>query len=85
MDEPTISDAFAGGPRRVGSYVLFLRVECTEAVVVGRLGVCAFAPGYYAYTGSALGGLDARIARHRSARKRMRWHVDYLLQRASVA
>lgn len=70
--------------RRRGSYVLLLRVDRTEPLVVGRLGTFVFAPGRYAYFGSALGGLVARIARHRRSQKRLHWHVDYLIERATV-
>lgn len=38
-----------------------------------------FAPGYYVYTGSALSGIEARIAYHLREKPRPRWHVDYLL------
>lgn len=70
--------------RRRGSYVLLLRVDRTEPLVVGRLGTFVFAPGRYAYFGSALGGLAARIARHRRSQKRLHWHVDYLLERVTI-
>jgi Uri superfamily endonuclease len=39
---------------------------------------------FYAYVGSALNGLEARIARHLSASKKHHWHIDYLLDRADV-
>jgi len=51
---------------------------------VGRLGRYLFPAGYYVYAGSALGGLAARIARHRRDEKRLHWHVDYLRARAEV-
>ena len=38
----------------------------------------------YVYTGSARGGLEARIARRRRREKRMRWHIDYLLREARI-
>lgn len=41
--------------------------------------------GSYCYVGSALNGLDQRIARHNRYRKRMHWHIDYLLKHASIA
>ena len=31
-----------------------------------------------------MGGLDARVARHLRAEKKLHWHIDYLLERASV-
>ncbi|MDP2718396.1 MAG: GIY-YIG nuclease family protein [Dehalococcoidia bacterium] len=40
--------------------------------------------GFYAYVGSALSGLDKRIGRHLKTRKKLFWHIDYLLDRAVV-
>ena len=34
------------------------------------------------YTGSAKGGLKARIARHKRKEKAIHWHIDYLLEEA---
>ena len=31
-----------------------------------------------------MGGLEARLARHRRRRKRLRWHIDYLLRAAEL-
>jgi len=35
--------------------------------------------------GSALSGLEHRLARHRHTDKRFHWHIDYLLSVASIA
>ena len=35
--------------------------------------------GRYLYAGSAKKNFNARIARHLSNRKKLRWHIDYLL------
>jgi sugar fermentation stimulation protein A len=51
---------------------------------VGKLGVFAFPAGYYVYTGSAMRGLRARLDRHRRRRKKLWWHIDYLLRRAEI-
>jgi len=40
--------------------------------------------GYYLYVGSALRGLEARIRRHRSRRKRRHWHIDALTEVAHL-
>ena len=37
-----------------------------------------FSAGVYVYTGSATRGLEARIARHQRADKKIRWHFDHL-------
>ncbi|MFP4170129.1 MAG: GIY-YIG nuclease family protein [Methanomassiliicoccales archaeon] len=65
-----------------GSYVLTFSLEYPTAVIVGKLGEHTFPPGRYAYVGSALNGLEARVARHFSPDKRRRWHIDHLLAHA---
>lgn len=69
-----------------GSYVLVLFVQSEAILEIGRLGTFVFPRGYYCYVGSARGpgGLLARLARHLRKRKRLRWHIDYLLERASI-
>jgi Uri superfamily endonuclease len=70
----------------VGTYVLFACLENETTLSIGRLGDFNFPAGYYSYVGSARGpgGLNARLARHLRAGKRPRWHIDYLLQVATV-
>jgi Uri superfamily endonuclease len=34
--------------------------------------------------GSGLGGLEARVSRHLRSEKKLHWHIDYLLQRATI-
>ncbi len=41
-------------------------------------------PGLYLYVGSALNGVEQRVARHLSAEKRRHWHIDYLLAAGRV-
>jgi len=74
---------------REGTYALLLRLDKPELIQVGRLGEFTFPAGWYVYVGSARGpgGLAARLARHRRRMadgKRLRWHVDYLLERARL-
>ncbi|MBI9069976.1 MAG: DUF123 domain-containing protein [Melioribacteraceae bacterium] len=38
-----------------------------------------FAGGYYYYIGSAQKNFISRINRHLSSKKKLRWHIDYLL------
>jgi Uri superfamily endonuclease len=66
-------------PVEPGVYQLVLRLPEAVTLQVGKLGTFTFRAGRYVYTGSALGGLRARIARHLRAQKRLRWHIDYLL------
>lgn len=67
-----------------GSYVLLVRLAEERTIAVGRLGTVRFPGGSYAYVGSALRGLAARVDRHLRAEKKTRWHIDYLLPRATI-
>ncbi len=68
-------------PRRPGIYALIIEVPSPLRVKVGSLGAQLFSQGCYVYIGSAKGpgGLRARVLRHLSAEKRVKWHIDYLL------
>jgi Uri superfamily endonuclease len=68
-----------------GSYVLVLELPEKQTIPVGSLGVIDFASGYYAYVGSALSSLESRINRHLRRKKKPHWHIDYLLQKASIS
>ncbi len=65
--------------RATGSYLLVCRLPVATTIEVGRLGRFALPPGHYFYAGSAMSGLDARLARHLRSEKKLRWHIDYLL------
>ena len=67
-----------------GVYVLALQLQRKTRLVVGRLGVFDFPRGYYLYVGSALSGFAGRINRHLKRKKKMRWHIDYLLEVADL-
>lgn len=67
----------AGEP---GTYILVIELEHDAHIQVASLGVIRFRAGSYLYVGSALGGLEARLARHLRQEKRLHWHIDYLLQ-----
>jgi Uri superfamily endonuclease len=67
-----------------GRYQLLVELREKKVIGVGRHGRFSFPAGYYVYTGSAVRGLDSRIARHMRRRKRMRWHIDYLLRYGRV-
>ena len=66
------------------SYSLSIRVEKPLIVTVGRLGCFEFAPGNYIYSGSARRNLLARVNRHLRKEKKLRWHIDYLLNAPTV-
>ena len=65
-----------------GSYLLLLTLRKHKRIDIGRLGRIAFRKGHYVYVGSAMRHLAARVARHLRTRKRLHWHIDYLLQAA---
>ncbi len=63
-----------------GIYCLLISVKKDSAIRVGALGRMLFKKGTYCYVGSAQNGLEARVNRHLSSKKKKRfWHIDYLL------
>ena len=70
--------------RARGTYILFIEIIHGVRTEVGVLGLLEFPQGFYAYCGSAMGGLEARINRHLRRKKKIRWHVDYLLEKGRV-
>ncbi len=79
MSATTRSRAARSGAARARTYQLAVLLARPARIAVGRLGEFAFPAGRYIYTGSARRGLDARVRRHLSRAKRLRWHIDYLL------
>ena len=69
----------------IGTYILIIKVKRRiKDLKIGKLGRITFKKGYYLYVGSALGrsaSLENRIKRHLSKKKKLRWHIDYLLAR----
>jgi Uri superfamily endonuclease len=49
-------------------------------ITVGKLGRIRFRSGTYLYCGSAMAGYRGRVGRHFSKEKKLRWHIDYLIQ-----
>ncbi len=72
-------------PSSPGAYVLLIRLEKPTTIEVGRLGTIHFPAGAYAYVGSALNGLRARVGRHLHHKKKLHWHVDYLIQKGQLS
>ena len=65
--------------------MLLIELREPMAISVGRLGHIAFSKGYYAYVGSALNGIESRVRYHLRKHKSPRWHIDYLLERATIS
>lgn len=71
-----------------GTYALIIFASDELSINVGGLGLINVLPGYYTYTGSALGSgvtsLQHRLARHLRIPKKKRWHIDFLLADKNV-
>jgi len=66
-----------------GTYVLFAQVPYEFTLKISDKEVL-FKPGYYAYVGSALGGVEKRVERHFTQEKKLHWHIDHLLLHAKA-
>jgi Uri superfamily endonuclease len=71
--------AFSSNALGSGCYSLVIKLRRTQTIRVGKLGAAVFPRGTYVYTGSAMNGLAARLRRHCTRTKKLRWHIDYLL------
>jgi len=67
-----------------GSYILLIEVKKNLKLSIGSLGEITFPKGIYAYVGSAMNSLEARIKRHLRKDKKLFWHIDYLLNNKNV-
>ncbi|TVM03824.1 MAG: DUF123 domain-containing protein [Candidatus Brocadia sp. WS118] len=67
-----------------GVYCLIVQLLQRSSLEIGRLGAFDFPAGFYVYVGSAQNNLERRIERHIRQEKKMRWHIDYLLQYGCV-
>ena len=72
------------GTLMTGAYVILAELNITTDIQVGKRYRLAFEKAFYGYVGSALSGLERRLARHLSAQKKPHWHIDYLLKSATV-
>ncbi len=73
-----------------GTYTLIMFLKEPRRLKIGALGELYFNEGYYAYTGSALGGGGfARVRRHKAVasgkNRTKQWHIDYILPHVDVA
>ncbi|MFH1625886.1 MAG: GIY-YIG nuclease family protein [Pseudomonadota bacterium] len=67
-----------------GIYNLIIYLGSDKLIPIGKLGSFLFKKGYYIYTGSAKKGLKARVERHKRRGKAIHWHIDYLLEEATI-
>lgn len=68
-----------------GSYILLIQLHQEQTIIIGSLKEIYLPHGYYAYVGSAMGGLKSRLNRHLKENKKNHWHIDYLLQKAHIS
>ena len=67
-----------------GVYCIICELEDECCISVGSLGKAKFRRGAYVYVGSAQQGIEQRGDRHRSNKKKHKWHIDYFLGEADV-
>lgn len=67
-----------------GIYLLIIEVKKDLSKKIGGLGDIFFEKGYYVYVGSAQNSLEKRIERHFCKKKKLWWHIDYLLEERDV-
>jgi len=66
-----------------GIYFLLLRLPRPVTIML-RGAPYRLPRGFYVYTGSAQRNLAQRIARHLRRHKKLHWHIDHLLQHATI-
>ncbi|MBN1897848.1 MAG: GIY-YIG nuclease family protein [Spirochaetes bacterium] len=67
-----------------GIYILIIDLSKDSTILIGGLGKMRFQKGTYFYVGSAMNGIEARVRRHLQKNKKLFWHIDYLLKKASI-
>lgn len=80
------SEKIKNKPDCSGTYIILSYIKKKCIIPIGKKGNIEFKRGYYAYVGSAFGpgGLRARISRHLRSSKKFHWHIDFLLDHASI-
>jgi len=66
------------------SYQIHFILKKPVVLEIGKLGKFGFPAGKYVYTESAKKNMEARISRHLSKSKKLRWHIDYLMATSRV-
>jgi len=67
-----------------GAYCLIMRLPGERLIAVGKNPPVTFPAGHYCYVGSAMNSLEKRTCRHASRVKKLRWHIDWLLEHAEL-
>lgn len=66
------------------TYLLELYLTNSRCITIGKLGRFLFKKSHYIYVGSATKNIMKRIERHLKKEKSKFWHIDYLLQYATI-
>jgi Uri superfamily endonuclease len=61
------------------NYILWIALDKDIQTKIGSLGRINFKKGVYLYVGSAKKNFKPRIERHLVKKKKIFWHIDYLL------
>jgi Uri superfamily endonuclease len=67
-------------PENRGYYLFLVRLLEPVRLSVGAIGEHELPAGWYVYTGRARRNLMQRVRRHFRPRKRVRWHIDRLIE-----
>jgi sugar fermentation stimulation protein A len=67
-----------------GTYLLVLYLRRNQKIKIGKHPDTIFAQGVYLYVGRAKKELRGRLNRHLSKKKKLFWHIDYLLETAEI-
>ncbi len=67
-----------------GVYLLHLKTLGDVKIRTGSLGLLKFEKGAYVYVGSDQRNVEKRIQRHRSKKKKKKWHIDYVTSHEKV-
>ena len=68
-----------------GSYILLIKLPEEQTITIGKRQNIHFPGGGYAYVGSAMGGVKSRLNHHLHRSRKPHWHIDYLLEKASIS
>jgi Uri superfamily endonuclease len=67
-----------------GVYILILKLKEDQRLSAGKLPETNFKSGIYLYVGRARHSLQERLRRHLRKEKKLFWHIDYFLQKATI-
>ena len=71
-------------PEGRGCYFLLFKLIRKEKLIVGKTGLRSFLKGFYIYVGSSMNSFRTRVKRHIKSKKKLYWHIDYLLAKALI-